>query len=74
MENLKKILEARGHRHDWLAQQLGVSDSYLSRLLSGDRPWTPELRREASRVLMLPEELLFPSQPEPVESPAEESA
>ena len=54
-----RILEARGIKVTWLATQLNISHSHLSRLLSGERPWTPELRREAARVLMLPEDVIF---------------
>lgn len=56
---LERILEHRGIKQHWLAQQLGISDAYLSRLLSGEKPWTPRLCAEASRVLMLPEDVLF---------------
>ena len=27
----------------WLAGQMGISESYLSKLMSGHRPWTIEL-------------------------------
>ena len=56
---IKRILDARGIRRRWLAEQLGVSPAYVSRLLSGERRWTRELRAEAARVLMLPEDVLF---------------
>lgn len=54
-----RIIEERGIRKDWLAAQLGVSPSQISKLRTGDRKWSPELKQEASRVLMLPEEFLF---------------
>ena len=53
------ILTERGIRQDWLAKQLGVSESYLSLLLQGKRRWTSGLKKETARVLMLPEEILF---------------
>lgn len=59
MDILNRILETRGIRKDWLAFQLGISQSYMTRLLNGERRWTPALRKEAARVLMLPEDVLF---------------
>ncbi|HPD42560.1 MAG TPA: hypothetical protein P5195_04460 [Anaerolineae bacterium] len=56
---LERILEHRGIKQQWLARQLKVSDSYLSLLLAGKKPWTPQLRAETARVLMLPENVLF---------------
>lgn len=53
------ILEARGIRQDWFATQLGISQSYVSLLKSGDRRWTAELRQKAADTLMLPESVLF---------------
>lgn len=54
-----RILEARGIKTTWLAKELDISQSHLSRLLSKERPWTPELRKEAARILMLPEDVIF---------------
>ena len=54
-----RILDGRGIRQTWLAEQLGISDSYLSYLLSGARPWTQRLKRETARLLMVPEDVLF---------------
>ena len=53
------ILEARGIRQDWFAEQLGVSQAYVSMLKSGQRRWTPELKEKAAHALMLPESVLF---------------
>jgi len=53
------IMEHRGHRQDWLAKQLGVSETYISRLKSGERQWTDELMNRAAEVLMLPRAVLF---------------
>lgn len=58
------IMEKRGIRQDWLAAQLGISEAYVSLLRSGRRQWTTELKKEASRVLMLPVEVLFAMQAE----------
>lgn len=32
---LKARIDAQGRRHDWIASRLGVSKSYLSKILSG---------------------------------------
>jgi transcriptional regulator with XRE-family HTH domain len=59
---VQRIIESRGIKTTWFAEQLGVSQSHISRLLSGERPWTPELRQKAAQVLMLPEDVLFLSE------------
>jgi len=63
---ISRIIDHRGIKMIWLADQLGISHSHLSRLLSGEREWSADLRREAARILMLPEEVLF--LPDPVQS------
>lgn len=44
-----------------LAEQLGISEGYLSRILSGHRPWTIELLLKTSNSLNVPVEELDPS-------------
>lgn len=56
---IDRILDNRGIKATWLAAQLGISDSYMSKLLAEERGWTDALKREAGRVLMLPVDLLF---------------
>jgi len=53
------ILEQRGIRRLWLAEQLGISPSYLTLLLQGKRHWTEKLKDETERVLMIPRQILF---------------
>ena len=53
------ILDARGIEQQWLARRLEISDGYLSRLLSAERPWTEELKDKAAECLMLPRAVLF---------------
>jgi len=53
------ILTERGIRRGWLAEQLGISASYMTLLLQEKRRWTDALKDEAARVLMLPRDLLF---------------
>lgn len=43
----------------WLAEQLHVSQSYVSLLLSDGRCWTERLKTAASQVLAVPVDELF---------------
>lgn len=59
---LQKELRRQGRKQKWLAEQLGIDPSYLSRLLRG---WVPRdtLKRYAPRIaelLGVPMEQLFP--------------
>jgi len=40
-----------GRRKDWVARQMSISPSYLSRLLSAERPWTERTRRSFAQAL-----------------------
>ena len=40
-----------GRRRAWVAKQMGISLSYLSKLLAGERRWTPELERSFAAAL-----------------------
>jgi transcriptional regulator with XRE-family HTH domain len=53
------ILKERGTEQQWLARRLDISDAYLSRLLSGERPWTEALKDKVAESLMLPRAVLF---------------
>lgn len=53
------ILKCRGIRQGWLAKELGISDAYLSKLLSGDKRWTERLKDETARLIMVPRRVLF---------------
>lgn len=44
-----------------LAEMLGISEGYLSRILSGHRPWTIELLLKSSTALNVPVEELDPN-------------
>ena len=56
---MRRARLARGLSLSGLADQLGVTKSYLSRLESGDRTATAEQVRKAAALLDLPEELLL---------------
>ncbi len=53
------VLATRGISQKWLAQQLGISESYVTLLLSGERRWTDALKNETARLLMFPRQILF---------------
>jgi len=54
-----EIIDFRGLRKDWVAEQLGISPSYLTRLLAGERRWTPDLQKRIASILGLPAAFLF---------------
>jgi transcriptional regulator with XRE-family HTH domain len=64
-----EVLEGRGVSQRWLANQLGVSDSYLSRLLSGDKTWSEAFKTEVARLIMVPRAVLFFELDSDLESP-----
>lgn len=49
-----ELIEFRGLRHRWVAEQLDVHYSYLSKLLSGDKPITDDIARRLSVILAVP--------------------
>ncbi len=48
------ILDFQGRSMSWLARELDVDKSLVSRLRSGDRNWTVELRERAASALGVP--------------------
>lgn len=46
-----QAITLRGLQKKWVAGQLGISPSYLSMLLGGERSWTPELMRRFPGVV-----------------------
>lgn len=50
----REIIRRKGFRHGWVAEQLGISSSYLSLLLSGARRMTDERRSRLAEVLGVP--------------------
>ena len=57
--SVRATIEAQGRRLDWVAAQMGISQSYLTRLLNGQRHWLPWLRSKICKVLAVPEAVLF---------------
>ena len=53
------ILAAQGRRQDWLAEQVGCSQAYVSMMKSGQRPLPDWFVERAARVLGVPVEVLL---------------
>jgi len=51
---VRVIIRRKGFRMGWVADQLGIAPSYLSRLLSGDRRMTVEWAQRLADVLGVP--------------------
>lgn len=64
--NLRRVMERQGRRHIWLAEQIGVSPSHVTRVMNGERVPGPEFRARAAEMLEVPESELFPEQAEQV--------
>ena len=64
-ENLAlwKIADHQGRRVGWLALQMGVHISLVSKLKNGERNWTPEHRQRAAQALGVPVEVAFLEMP-----------
>ena len=56
---VRSTIEAQGRRLDWVAAQMGISQSYLTLLLNGKRRWSPRLRSKVATALGVPESVLF---------------
>ena len=57
-KRVAEVLEEQGRKRVWLAEKLGVSPGHLTRLLQGERPWTPELVKRAADLLGIRVEVL----------------
>ena len=53
-----EILESTGRRRDWVAGQMGISESYLSLLLNGKRRWNEDVRRRFALATGVPVALI----------------
>lgn len=54
-----KVFDHQGRRGNWLAEQMGVHPTLVSKLRNGERNWTPETRRRAAFAMGLPVEVAF---------------
>ena len=53
-----QVLESTGRRRDWVAGQMGISESYLSLLLNGKRRWNEDVRRRFALATGVPVTLI----------------
>jgi len=56
-KTVKTEIQKKGLKIVWVAQQLGLSHSHLSRQLSGERPITSQQAERMSTLLDLPVDL-----------------
>lgn len=56
---LSNVLTAQGRKARWLADQCKVSESHLSRIVSGERRTTESLAVKIAQVLQTPLFLIF---------------
>ena len=52
------VLDAQGLKQRWVAGQMGIQEALLSRLLSGERDWTPETRRLFALAVGMREDMI----------------
>lgn len=53
-DRLAALLDAQGVRIDWVAEQIGVDPSYITKIKNGDRPLTEELATKLARLFRVP--------------------
>lgn len=57
--NLKAVLDEQGRRQDWLAEQIGVSESFMSRVIRGHCVIMRDRAERAAVALGVPFFVLF---------------
>jgi plasmid maintenance system antidote protein VapI len=55
---LRAVMETQGRRVDWLADQLEVGETHVSKVLNGHAPLAEKFALKAARVLGVPVEML----------------
>jgi transcriptional regulator with XRE-family HTH domain len=61
---VERVLEQQGRSIAWLARKTNVSVAYAWRMLKGERPLTGAFKTATADALGVPEDVLFPAQPE----------
>lgn len=56
---LEEVLTAQGRKARWLAAKVGISESHLSRIVSGDRLASRTLAEKIAATLQIPLFLAF---------------
>ena len=57
---LTATLKTQGRSARWLAKRVGVSPAYITRVINGERPASPEFKAKVAEALGVPGHLLFP--------------
>ena len=55
----REVLEGQGRSNTWLAGVLSVTQSHVSRLMSGERKWSARAQHVTALALSVPESVLF---------------
>lgn len=58
-DRVAATLEFQGRSQRWLARQLGVHESYVSKVLKGERPMPEAWRSQIANALGLHPDVLF---------------
>lgn len=56
---LEDTIKAQGRHQRWLARQIGISESHLSRVVAGERTLPEEQANRIAELLMVPLFLVF---------------
>jgi plasmid maintenance system antidote protein VapI len=61
---IDRLAREHGRAKYWIANQLGISQSYLSRLISGERPITAEMAQRLATLFDVPASTFLPEAPD----------
>lgn len=64
LTSVERVLEMQGRSIRWLAIKTGTEVSTAWRMIKGERRLTAEFRAAAAEVLGVPQDILFPVEPE----------
>lgn len=51
--NYKNIINSKGLKQNWIADQIGVTESMLSKVLSGEKRFSKENQKKFHKILGL---------------------
>lgn len=65
---LAVVLAQQDRSASWLSKRCGFDASYAHKVITGQRTPSKAFREKAAELLDVPESLLFPADPEPVQA------
>lgn len=65
LTHITALVQHRGIRFSWLSARTGIGPSLLSRVLSGERPLTPDRAQRIADALDIPLQWVLMPAPEP---------